>query len=445
MALKISISGVRGYFPESLSLNICLDFAKAFGSYLGPNGAVVIGTDSRASSQEIKKTMFEGLQSTGVKVIDLGICPTPTVGIMTRELKAFGGIIITASHNPLPWNGFKFVRSDGIFLNEAQANELIKLYEEKKFTSGQGQGIIINRSGIAKHINKVLQIVDVEKIKNKKFKVAIDACNGAGSVATVKMAEALGCQVIPINCDTSKPFPHDPEPIAKNLTELCATIKKAKADIGFALDSDADRLAIVSNEGQPIGEELTLCLATKFALTKTPGQQIIVTNLSTTQLLDDIAKEHGSQVERTKIGEVHVAERIKALNALIGGEGNGGVIFPAIGFNRDSLAGLAMILNLLAETNQTITELVAGLPKYYVIKEKINCASLAQSQQKLADAKQLFKQEKLDLTEGVKVLFSHGWVHVRASNTEPIIRVIAESLDEKAAHTLVKKVLKALA
>jgi len=463
MTLKISISGVRGFFPESLTLNISLDFAKAFGSYLGPNSTVVIGTDSRASSQEIKKTMFEGLKNSGTKVIDLGIAPTPTVGIMTRELGASGGIIITASHNPLPWNGFKFVRSDGIFLNETQAKELIRLYEEKKFVAevettsatrkpgchnlvptNKSQEIIINKSGITNHIKKVLKIVGATKIKNKKFTVAIDACNGAGSVAAVKMAKALGCEVIPINCDVTKPFPHDPEPIAKNLTELCATIKKAKADIGFALDSDADRLAIVSNEGKPIGEELTLCLAAQFILSNSSKGQKIVTNLSTTQVLDDIAKEFGAEVIRTKIGEVHVAEKIKELKALVGGEGNGGVIVPAIGFNRDSLAGMAMILNLMADSGKTISDLAAELPSYQVIKEKIECFDLQQVKEKIARVKLAFANDKLDLTEGVKVIFPDGWVHVRASNTEPVIRIIAETRTLKRTEELIRQALQAV-
>ena len=444
MTLKISISGVRGYFPESLTLDISLDFAKAFGSYLGPNSTVVIGTDSRASSQEIKKTMFEGLASTGTKVIDLGIAPTPTVGIMTRELKASGGIIITASHNPLPWNGFKFVRSDGIFLNENQAKELINIYETKKFKTGQGQDIKNYTTGITEHINKVLKLVNADKIKSKKFKVAIDACNGAGSVAAVEMAEALGCEVIPINCDTTKPFPHDPEPIAKNLTELCATIKKAKANIGFALDSDADRLAIVSDKGEPIGEELTLCLAAKFLLSKNPAGQKIVTNLSTTQVLDDIAKEFGAKVVRTKIGEVHVAEKIKELKALIGGEGNGGVIVPAIGFNRDSLAGIALVLNLMADSNKTSSLLATELPSYQVTKEKIECSDLRQVREKIEKIKQVFKNNKLDLTDGVKVIFSDGWVHVRASNTEPVIRVIAETKTPARTEELIRQALQAI-
>ncbi|MFH1541499.1 MAG: phosphoglucosamine mutase [bacterium] len=447
MTLKISISGVRGFVPDSLTPEICLNFAKAFGTYLN-GGTIVVGIDPRASSEIIKGIVFTGLVSTGCKVIDLGICPTPTVGIMVRKLKAAGGIIITASHNPLPWNGLKFVRSDGIFLNENQANKLINIFETKEFIAGRAKKVKTNKKAIETHIKKVLKIIKPTKIRRKKFRVAIDCCNGAGSVACVKFLKKLGCTVLPINCDLTKPFPHNPEPIAENLQELMELIQNKKADIGFALDSDADRLAIVSEKGLAIGEELTLTLATQALLMKNKKlakkKKIVVTNLSTTNALEDIVKANGGILIRTKIGEVHVAEELKNLKGLIGGEGNGGVIFPQVGFNRDSLSAIALILNLLATTKKTVSELAAALPVYYMIKEKISCQTRDEVDDLIELTKNLFKGNDFIMTDGVKVLLENGWLHVRSSNTEPIVRVMAESKDENQAKRLIEQVLQAV-
>ncbi|MDD5382484.1 MAG: phosphoglucosamine mutase [Candidatus Margulisbacteria bacterium] len=444
MTLKISISGVRGTVPDSLTPEVCLDFAKAFGSYLHDraNKTVVIGTDPRHSSEYIKGIVFSGLLATGCKVIDLGICPTPTVGLMVRELKADGGVIITASHNPLPWNGLKFVRNDGIFLNEEQARKLIKLYETKAFVSASPNNIISDHSGIDRHINKVMKVI---KPRQAHLRVALDCCNGAGSIATVKLLQKLGCTIVAINCNVTRPFPHPPEPVAANLKELIKAVKDYRADIGFALDSDADRLAIVSEEGKPIGEELTLALAVKYILTRhrndPPKNKIVVTNLSTTQALDDIVRENNGTLIRTKIGEVHVAEKLKELNGLIGGEGNGGVIYPAVGFNRDSLAAIALIMDYLVTAGRSVSELVADIPAYYMAKTKIECRQQSQVKKMIARVKAKFKKYKLILTDGVKVLLPAGWIHVRASNTEPIIRVIAEGKSKKEVAKLIKQVV----
>ncbi|MFH1826195.1 MAG: phosphoglucosamine mutase [bacterium] len=444
MALKISISGVRGLVPETLTPEVCLNFAKAFGTYL-KGGKVVVGIDPRASSEFIKGIVFQGLLSSGCRVIDLGICPTPTVGIVVRELEADGGIIITASHNPLPWNGLKFVREDGIFLNEDQANQLIGIYYEKTFVAAKPKTLSANSRGAEIHLKKILKIVNSRAIKRRKFKVAVDACNGAGSEYSLKLLKKLGCQVEAINCDLTLPFPHNPEPIAENLADLCAAVKKSGADIGFAFDADADRLAIVDETGRAIGEECTLALAVKFILSQNhsqnPKNKIIITNLSTTQAIEDVAKPSHAQVIRTKIGEVHVAEELKKLKGLIGGEGNGGVIYPKVGFNRDSLAGLALILNYLAAGKQTISELVGQLPQYHMIKKKFICEGRDEVDDFIAKTKVLFKGKNMILTEGIKVLLPDGWIHVRASNTEPVIRVIAEGKNKEEIEALVDQVL----
>ncbi|OGB86819.1 phosphoglucosamine mutase [candidate division WOR-1 bacterium RIFCSPLOWO2_02_FULL_46_20] len=453
MSLKISISGVRGLVPESLTAEVCLDFAKAFGTYLSDDSSakkiVVVGTDPRTTSEFIKGIIFSGLLATGCKVIDLGICPTPTVGIMVRELRANGGIIITASHNPLPWNGLKFVREDGIFLNEHQAKKLIRLYETKKFIAKDHRILLSNYSGIETHIDKILKVIKPGAIRRKKFKVALDCCNGAGSVACVKLLTKLGCRVEAIHCHLDRPFPHPPEPIPDNLGNLVKLVKSKKADIGFALDSDADRLAIVSDLGKPVGEELTLALATKYILSKHKGshrkKKLVITNLSTTRAIDDIAQQNQAMVIRTKIGEVHVAEQLKELKGLIGGEGNGGVIYPRIGFNRDALAAMTMVLNMMAESGKSISELVAEIPAYHMIKKKIDCRDQDHADAVVEDVKEYFSNKTLILTEGVKVVLPTSWVHVRASNTEPVIRIIGEAKEKDQVKNLIKQVLNSFA
>ncbi|MFH1683589.1 MAG: phosphoglucosamine mutase, partial [Candidatus Margulisiibacteriota bacterium] len=361
------------------------------------------------------------------------------------ELKAAGGIVITASHNPLPWNGLKFMREDSIFLNENQAKKLIKIYEAKDFKKGKPKSIITDPSGIDTHIKKVLKIIRPSSIRNKRFRVALDCCNGAGSVACSKLLDRLGCRVESIHCNVNQPFPHDPEPVASNLVDLIKLVKNKKADIGFALDSDADRLAIVSDQGKPLGEETTLALAVNSILRKhrhrSSRNKIVITNLSTTKAIDDIVKEHHGMLIRTKIGEVHVAEELKNLKGLIGGEGNGGVIYPRVGFNRDSLTAMALILNFMASSKKSISDLAKDIPSYFMVKKKVKCRSQDEAEEFIEEVKQGFRRKNLILTEGVKVVLPTSWVHVRASNTEPIIRIIAEGKERREVKKLIKKVL----
>ncbi|MEE8638653.1 MAG: phosphoglucosamine mutase [Candidatus Margulisiibacteriota bacterium] len=453
MSLKISISGVRGLVPETLTPEVCLDFAKAFGTYLSEKNPqsipkIVVGTDPRSSSESIKEIVFSGLLYAGCKIVDLGICPTPTVGIMLRELEASGGMIITASHNPLPWNGLKFLRGDGIFLNEAQAQNLIDIYNAKTFKKGKAGKLASNSSAIDTHIKNILKTINPRSIRLKKIKVAVDCCNGAGSKASLKLLEKLGCQIEAINCNPSLPFPHPPEPLAENLGDLSKLVISKNAQIGFAFDADADRLAIVSEKGKPIGEELSLALAVKFILNKhrrgSPKKKIVITNLSTTKVIDDIVRDFGGTVIRTKIGEVHVAEELKKLKGLIGGEGNGGVIYPPVGFNRDGLTALALVLSLMARSGKKISELVSEIPSYYMTKTKIACKDHDQAEDFIKKVKEHFKGKDLILTDGVKAVLPSGWVHVRASNTEPVIRVIAEGGQKEEVENLVRQILEAL-
>ncbi|MBI5701483.1 phosphoglucosamine mutase [Candidatus Saganbacteria bacterium] len=437
--LKISISGVRGTVPDSLTSEICIDLSKAFGTYL-KGGSVVIGADTRTSSGSIKKIVISGLVSCGCKVIDLSIATTPTVGIMVRKLKADGGIIITASHNPEPWNGIKFVRSDGIFLNSAQASELLDIYYAKKFKERSGGRSKAYTKADDDHIKLVLKNVNTAKIRRRKFKVAIDSVNGAGSIITPIMLKKLGCEVIAINVRPASPFPRGPEPTPANIKELSDIVKQKGADIGFAQDPDADRLAIVAETGEAISEEYTLGLCAKFIL-KRSKKKIVVTNLSTTQAIDDIAKKFGAKIIRTKIGEVYVAEKIKSTKAPIGGEGNGGIIFPKVGFNRDSLSGIAILLNLLAEEKRPLSKIVDDIPKYYLVKNKMGCKSSKEAQDFLDKIKDKFQKDTLDLTEGIKVLRDYGWLHLRPSNTEPIIRIFAEAKSKDEAEAFIREAL----
>jgi phosphomannomutase len=434
--LKISISGVRGIANDSLTPDVCLSFAKAFGTYL-KGGKVVVGTDTRASSEFIKGIVMQGLISCGCQVIDLGIAPTPTVGFMAKELKAAGGLVVTASHNPPQWNGLKFIRGDGIFLNQGQMEELIELYERKIFVQVPGGKVKSQSKPYELHINKVVRSVKASAIRPKKFKVVYDACNGAGSIITGMLLKKLGCQVVALNCDTKKPFPHGAEPTPANLEELCAAVKKEKAAVGFAQDPDADRLALVIDGGEAISEEYTLALAVQHVLSRAlGGKRIVVINLSTSKITEDVAKSLGAVVIRTKIGEVHVAEELKREKGRIGGEGNGGVIYPQVGYMRDSLAGIALILELLAQSGQKLSEIVDTLPKYYMYKTKVECKDQSQVEALVEKAKEILKDETVDLTDGVKVYLPEGSLQVRASNTEPIVRIFSEAKTPEQAKKL---------
>ncbi|KAF0134565.1 MAG: manB [Candidatus Saganbacteria bacterium] len=439
--LKISISGVRGIYGDSLTPEICLDFAKAAGTYFD-GGVLAVGSDTRESSEFIKGIVIHGLVSCGSNILDLGIVPTPTIGIAIRENKLSGGIMITASHNPKEWNGLKFFRSDGIFLNSQEAEKLIQIYESKGFIEKPNGETKTYDAASELHIKKILAAVHCSKIKSRKFKVVIDSVNGAGSIITPKLLEKLGCQVIKINTDIKKPFPRGAEPTPENLSQLCETVLKEKADIGFAQDPDADRLAIVTEEGIAISEEYTLTLCVKHVLSSSlKSRKLIVANLSTTRAIDEVAKEFGGIVIRTKVGEVYVAEEIKNEKADIGGEGNGGVIYPKVGFNRDSLCGIALILDYMARQKSPVSKIVNALPQYYFSKKKMECANVKEGEDLIERIKERYRGETMDFTEGIKVIFKDSWVHVRPSNTEPIIRIIAEAKSPNEANELAENIL----
>jgi len=449
--LMAGISGVRGVVGKSLTPEILAKYSAAFGNFCKSGGQkafpkVILGRDSRISGEMCRLAVLSGLLATGCEVVDIGVCPTPTVQIAVEKLKANGGIVITASHNPIQWNALKFIGSDGTFLSQREAEKLFDLVKNDKiaYQSWSGLGKVkSDHSWIKKHIQKILRLkyIDVKKIKRKKMKVVLDCCNGAGGTISPGLLKALGCQVVELFCSPDGNFAHNPEPRPENLVSLCRAVKKNKADIGFANDPDVDRLAIVSDRGIPLGEEATLALATKFILKKKPKSKV-VTNVSTSRMIDDIAKEFGSKAYRTKVGEAHVVRRLKAAQGIIGGEGNGGVILPELHYGRDALFGMALILEYLAESEKTITDLASNLPRYFIIKKKGRLTKDFEGD--LDKLRRKYAKEKINSVDGLRVDFEDSWIHIRKSNTEPIFRIIAEAKTKKKAKELVSESLEIL-
>lgn len=451
--LKISISGVRGVIGQSLTPTLLTRFAQAFGTHTG-SGTIVVGRDPRTSGEMVKHAVIAGILSSGGRVVDIGVCPVPTVQLEVRRRKANGGIAITASHNPAEWNALKFIGSNGLFLDAGQARELLDIYHQGEYTKVIGdeiRGVEEVEGATDIHIKAVIDdlgpLPAVESTgrsdrRGRKLRVVLDSCNGAGSIVGPKLLEALGAEVIPINVTPDGSFPRPAEPLPENLGDLCAAVRKHEADIGFAQDMDADRLAIVSEQGLPIGEDYTLVLATLYVLGRERGP--VVANLSTTSALADVAERFDCPLFLTKIGEVNVTDKMQQQHAVIGGEGNGGVIYPRINFARDSLVGMALVLHLLADSGKTVTQLLDELPRYSLVKEKMVCPS-----EKIAAVLKMVRQEygsyPLDTRDGVKVTLPDGWFLVRGSNTEPIIRVVAESSQENKAREIVARVYEQVA
>lgn len=447
--LIISISGMRGIVGESLTPSIAAEYGCAFGKFLKNSHtsgkrkfSVCIGRDSRSSGEMLKSAVATGLCSVGVDVVDLGLVTTPGVGIMVRELRCDGGVIITASHNPIQYNGIKLLLGNGVAPPAKAAEQIRQYFLDKHFalvdSLSHGE-VTFNEQTDATHIAKVLTIVDEEAVAAKKFKAVLDSVNGAGGRVTKKMLGELGCEVIAINDEPSGIFAHRPEPVAKNLTGLCKVVKEKGADIGFAQDPDADRLAIVDEAGTYLGEEYTLALAAKYIFSRETGKA--ATNLSTSRMLDDIAAEADGHVIRTAVGEANVAAAMLEHNCIIGGEGNGGVIDLRVGPIRDSLVGIALVLQLMAETGKSVGQLAGEITSYCMVKEKF-AAEQTQALQILKQAKETFADAKVDTTDGCRFDFEDGWLHLRTSNTEPVMRVIAEAKNQKIAQRYIDAVMK---
>jgi len=433
----IGVSGTRGTVGGSLTPTVVTQMAAAFAAWLqeGSQSAplkVVFGRDSRPSGTWVRDAAVGALVASGIEVIDLDIVTTPGVAMMVQYLSADAGMIATASHNPIQWNGLKFLNKQAVAPPPAEALRIKQFYTEGRARWATVDKLIApkkNSETHAVHIKRVLDHVDVLGISSKRFKVVLDSVNGAGCVVTATMLQKLGCQLVHLYGTPDGQFAHEPEPTAKNLTGLCAEVKRQHAHVGFAQDPDADRLAIVDENGTYIGEEYSLALAARYVLSKKPG--VVVTNLSSSRMLDDIAAAANSKVIRTPVGEANVIDTMLANQASIGGEGNGGVIDPRIVPGRDSLVGMAYVLQLMASTGKSISQLVADLPRYEIVKTKFECHR-EDANRAVAAIKSAMTQEagvSVDTQDGIRLdwVAERSWVHARPSNTEPIMRIIAEA------------------
>lgn len=435
MSLMFSVSGLRGIVDEDLTQEIIFKYAAVFGRYMKP-GTIVVGRDTRKSGKSFLKAVIQGLYTADCTVIDLGIVPTPTIVFMVKRLKAKGGIAITASHNPVQWNALKFISRGGQFLNQQEFKTFSKfIFREKILIKKpkKSNKVRLLTNGIDNHSEKIIGML---RPGGKRFRVAVDAVNGAGSIGLPQLLKNMGCKVYKMNCKFSPNFPRRPEPIPENIRELCRFVREKGLDIGFACDPDCDRLSIVDENGQAIGEENTLVLATDFILLRTKGN--VVTNLSTSMLMDYITKKYNCKLYRTKVGEANVVSKMIKANAIIGGEGNGGVIYPRINFTRDALVGAAIVVKLLSERNKTISELLASYPKYYMIKKKIGIPNERFEKRKEKIIKSF--KGRINLLDGLRISSGDYWLHIRPSQTEPLVRIIGEARNKQQIEEYIKKI-----
>jgi phosphomannomutase len=441
--LMVSVSGIRGRVGHALTPEVVARYAAAFGAWSiaqGTSRAVVVGRDSRVSGAMFHRVVVGTLQLVGCDVIDIGMTTTPGCQLAVEHHHAAGGLMLSASHNPIEWNALKLIGSSGLFLEASEGLAMRALLDTgiPYATWDHIGGVTTDEDVARRHIETVLAIpyVDVEGIRARKFKVALDCVRGAGATIMPALLERLGCTVVGMNMEPDGRFPREPEPIPDNLREFETFVKSSGADIGLAVDPDVDRLALVSDEGRAVGEDYTLALAAKLVLRHRKGP--IVTNLSTSLLIDDVAREAGVEAVRAPVGEVNVAVRMRELGAPIGGEGNGGVILPEVHLGRDAPIGAALVLQLLLEEKRPLSAIVAALPKYVIVKDKLDRpdASLDTVYSALRGA---FSDAAVDTQDGLRLSWSDRWVHVRPSGTEPIVRVIAEGPDEGAARELVRR------
>ena len=447
--LMLTVSGLRGIAGTSLTSEVACRYAESFGIWLkGTHQSdapvhIVVGRDSRASGQELELAVVAGLTNSGCQVTRLGIATTPGVAIMTMDLHATGGMVITASHNPAPWNGIKLLRPDGAAPTANQAEQIIAQYHRTLPSThiNESCSIPVNPNTVEIHVKKILGIVDTALIQKQRFKVVLDSLHGSGGPSTSLLLERLGVDLVHRHAEPTGQFPHPPEPTAKNLGEFCHAVRQANCDIGFAQDPDADRLAIVDETGRYIGEEYTLALCAMHLTSRQQARtpKVLVTNLSTSRMIDDIAASFNATVKRTAVGEANVADALRDYHGLLGGEGNGGVILPAISYVRDSLVGITLILQMLAERGQRLSQIIDSMQQYTIVKERFEITDTIIERLE-PTMRSHFSNHKIDARDGVRVDWPDRWVHVRASNTEPIIRVIAEATDPSTSRALVQEV-----
>ncbi|MDX1590993.1 MAG: phosphoglucosamine mutase [Balneolaceae bacterium] len=447
MALMISVSGIRGIFGSHLTPENLVSFTAAYGTLLN-GGTVVLGRDSRVTGQICEDIVCATLQSVGCDVIKVGIAPTPTVAMGVLKHRAAGGIILTASHNPAEWNALKLLNEKSEFLDAEKGKQVIELSKKGDFsycTYDKIGSVSEDPEAIQSHIDTILELpyIDADLIRKRKFSVAVDAVNGAGSLAIPMLLEKLGATVHKLNCEPNGIFPHNPEPLPEHLTEICSFIKATPCDLGIVTDPDADRLALVDENGRLFGEEYTQVAAFDLMLSKKPGDT--ATNLSSSRASDDITEKYGHVCHRSAVGEINVVKVMQEKGAVIGGEGNGGVINPDLHPGRDALVGTAMVLQLLAERDITASDYRDSLPHYEMSKQKVQLADLGMdADDLLMEVATHYSSQNPDRTDGVKINFDEGWVHFRKSNTEPIVRVYSEASSSGEAEELASDVLKVL-
>ncbi|MDF7814601.1 phosphoglucosamine mutase [Hymenobacter sp. YC55] len=453
MALIKSISGIRGTIGgaagEGLTPLDVVKYAAAFGTWVldkTQNNTIVIGRDARISGEMVSKLVAATLQGLGINVIDLGLSTTPTVEMAVPAKRAGGGIILTASHNPKQWNALKLLNSVGEFISDADGQQVLALGDSEAFTFAPVMKLgqySIDETFLQEHIDAILQLplVDAEAIKAKNFRVVVDAVNSTGGVAVPMLLNALGVEIIEkLFCEPTGDFAHNPEPLPENLREIARKIEKGSFDLGIVVDPDVDRLALVNEDGTMFGEEYTLVAVADYVLQQNGGGNT-VSNLSSTRALRDVAEKHGGSYAAAAVGEVNVVSKMKETNAVIGGEGNGGIIYPELHYGRDSLVGIALFLSHLAKSGLTMTRLRASYPNYYISKNKIELTPEINTDKVLELMEKRYAKQPVNTIDGVKIEFDKEWVHLRKSNTEPIIRIYAESESNATADHLANKII----
>lgn len=455
MSLVKSISGIRGTIGgrvgDGLNPVDIVRFTAAYATQrraaMPDNQTIVVGRDARISGEMVYQLVSGTLMGMGYDVVNIGLASTPTTELAVIGEKAAGGIILTASHNPKQWNALKLLNEKGEFLNDEEGKGVLAIAEAEDFCFAEVDhlGHISEKDYLPYHIQNVLglKLVDKQAIEAKNFTVAIDCVNSVGGIAIPAILRALGVKnIIELNCTPNGQFPHNPEPLPQHLTEISDLLRSGKADVGFVVDPDVDRLAIVCENGDMFGEEYTLVSVADYVLSHTPGNT--VSNMSSTRALSDVTRSHGGSYSASAVGEVNVTTEMKATRAVIGGEGNGGVIYPESHYGRDALVGIALFLSSLAHKGCTVSELRKTFPNYFISKNRIELTPDIDVDKVLAHAKEVFKNERLNDKDGVKIDFADGWVHLRKSNTEPIIRVYSEAATMEEANTLAQKVIKTI-
>lgn len=437
-----SISGVRGLTDTHLTPQSSIAYAKALHQFL-PDGVIMVGRDSRPSGEDIIHAMMGELARLGRTVILCGIVPTPTVQFMVHNTEAVGGFIVTASHNPIEWNGLKFVREDSTFFHPKDCERLFEMADENsEIPNAKESGIIWpEQNAIQKHVIACasLKCINLNRIQRRHFKIVIDAVNGAGAIALPAMLESLGCEVIEINCEPDGKFTRGTEPLPENLTDLFQAVTSHNADVGFAVDPDADRLAVVNEKGEPLGEEYTLVLAADGYLKETGKNENFVVNLSTSMALEKLTESKNSSVTRSAVGEINVVNKMNEIGSDLGGEGNGGVILRECHLGRDSLVAVSMVLNRMSQTEQSLSEIHQSLPQFEIVKNKVSLDGI-NPDAFIEKVSSLFDDADKNILDGVKFTWEDRWVHLRKSNTEPIMRIYAEAPTKNGAEKLVIKI-----